>query len=698
MKNFAFILISFFCFQSSFGQILNKGEIDMELFVEQLFAMQGSEEDYDDKYESLLQVLLNPIHLNKTSPEALKSLYILTPAQINNFFEYRKIFGDFLSIYELQAIPEFDLETIYKLLPFIILDEVQTSKRSLIDKISTEKDAYLILRHGRIWETRRGFTTPDTLNGRITSRYSGDPNSLYGRFRIQHAKDYSMGITFDKDPGEEFIWDRSTNRYGFNFLSYHFTVYNRGKWKAISIGDYQLQFGQGLVFGAGFSAGKGAETITTTRRSSIGLRPYTAALESGFFRGISATYQAGPINLTVMASSAPRDGNLQISDMDTIEIEREIITSIQTSGLHRTPTEISYKNRFREKNLGGNLHYQNKKQTLQLGMNTLWTDFGQSFFRTERVYNQFEFTGQNNHIHSLYFAYNFQNHFLFGETAVSASGGTGSVLGMMSSLHPKLTFSVVWRSYDRDFHTFYGNSFSENSRTINEKGLYLGLNFKPNQKFTLSYYYDRFEFPWLRFRVYAPSTGHEWLTRLKYSPSKNTLLFIQIREESKARNVSEYSGFQSSYLLDQGLRRNFVVNLDQRVDRIWSFKSRVTASSFQFGGRKTRGFAISQDINMDKERWRISSRFVLFDTDDFDNRQFIYERNVLWLFSIPALNGQGLRYYFLAQYKLGPKLSFWARFARTIYTDREIIGSGLQQINGNRITETVFQMRYQFNR
>jgi hypothetical protein len=333
-----------------------------------------------------------------------------------------------------------------------------------------------------------------------------------------------------------------------------------------------------------------------------------------------------------------------------------------------------------------------------MGLNTLWTDFGQTFFRTERVYNQFEFTGQNNHIHSLYFAYNFQNHFFFGETAVSASGGTGSVLGMMSSLHPKLAFSVVWRSYDRDFHTFYGNSFSENSRTINEKGLYLGLNFKPNQKFALSYYYDRFQFPWLRFRVYAPSTGHEWLTRLKYSPSKNTLLFIQIREESKARNVSEYPGFQSSYLLDQGLRRNFVVNLDQRVDRIWSFKSRVTASSFQFGGKKTRGFAISQDINMDKEKWRISSRFVLFDTDDFDNRQFIYERNVLWLFSIPALNGQGLRYYFLAQYKLGPKLSFWARFARTIYTDREIIGSGLQQINGNRITETVFQLRYQFNR
>ncbi|MFD2203254.1 ComEA family DNA-binding protein [Shivajiella indica] len=677
---------------------MKKGEIDMEQFVEELFSMQGNEGDYDEQYESLLQILLNPIHLNKTSPEELKSLYILSPVQINNFFEYKRLFGNLLSIYELQAIPEFDLETIYKLLPFVTLDENLKPKSSLLEKIPNEKDAYFIFRQQRVWETRRGFTAPDTLNGRITSRYLGDPNSLYGRFRIQHSKDFSLGFTVDKDPGEVFKWDRKTNRYGFNFLSYHFTMYNRGKWKAISIGDYQMQFGQGLVFGAGFSAGKGSETITTIRRSNLGIRPYTAALESGFFRGISATYKTGPIHLTMMASNAPRDGNLHISPMDTSENQTEIITSLQTSGLHRTPTEISYKNRLREKNLGGNLHFQSRKKHFQLGINSLWTQFSQPFFRTERIYNSFEFSGKNNHIHSLYFAYNFQNYFFFGETAISASRGTGSILGMMSSLHPKLSLSVLWRFYDRNFHTFYGNSFSENSRSINENGIYIGIHFKPNQKFNWSYYYDRFHFPWLRYRVYAPSSGHEWLTRLSFSPSKKTLLFFQLREESKARNISEYQGFQSSYLLDQGLKRNFVVNLDQRVDKVWSFKSRVTASSFQFGGKKTRGFAISQDVNIDKEKWRISSRFVLFDTEDFDNRQFIYERNVLWLFSIPFLNGQGLRYYFLAQYKISPKLSIWARYSRTLYTDREFIGTGLQQISGNRITESVLQLRYQFNR
>ncbi|PRY87441.1 helix-hairpin-helix domain-containing protein [Mongoliibacter ruber] len=680
------------------GQTYRKGEINIEMLVEDLFGMQRDDQDYEDLYENILQLFLNPINLNRTSPEELKSIFILSPSQINSFFEYQSDVGKLISLYELQSIPHFDLETIYKILPFVVLDASGKKQGPLLDRIANSKDAYFIMRQNRIWETRRGFTTPDTLNnGRLTSRYMGDPNNLYARFRIQHSKDFSLGFTLDKDPGEQFIWDPETRRYGFNFFSYHFTLYNQGKWKAITIGDYQMQTGQGLVFGAGFAVGKGGETITTIRRSTVGIRPYTAALEFGFFRGAAASYQAGPLQITLMASNAPRDGNLSLR-LDTLEREEAFISSLQSSGLHRTPTEIGYRRQVKEQNAGANLHFQSRSKNLQIGSNSLFTRFSQPFERRPQVYNQFEFSGQENHIHSLYFAYNFQNYFFFGESAISKSGGKGNVFGMMSSLHPKLSLSLLWRSFDRDFHSFYGNAFSEGSRPINERGIYLGLNFKPNRKYNWSFYYDQFSFPWLKFRTYAPSQGYEWLSRITYSPSRKTLLFAQIREEFKARNISEYPVFQSPYLLDQGKKWNYVFNLDYGLNPNWSIKSRVMGSSFHFNNKVTRGFAISQDINADFQKWRFSGRLALFDTDDFDNRQFLYERNVLWLFSIPALNGQGLRYYLLSQYRVNPKLSFWARFSRTQFTDRDIIGTGLQQIQGNRITETVFQLRYQFNR
>ncbi len=699
MRKWVCLIILSLCYTTAaHAQNYRKNEINIENFVEELFGMQTGDEDYEDLYEGLLQLLLNPVALNKATPEEMKSVFILTPIQISNFFEYRASFGPLISIYELQAIPEFDLVTIYKLLPFVTLQEREQIQGSLWDRVRSSRESYLILRQRRIWETRRGFTPADTLSGgRISSRYLGDPNDVYGRFRIQHSKDFSLGFTIDKDPGEQFIWDTDTKRYGFNFLSYHATLYNKGNWKAITVGDYQLQFGQGLVFGAGFSVGKGAETITTVRRSSIGIRPYTAAMEFGFFRGIAATRHIGRVQLTLMVSDSPRDGNVQTS-LDTLEREDAFIASLQSSGLHRTPTEIGYKSQVREQNVGANVHYVSQDRNLQIGGNTLFTRFSQPFHRTPRLYNQFEFFGQSNHIQSIYFAYNFQNHYFFGESAISKSGGQGSVLGVMSSLHPKIGFSMLYRNFDRNFHTFYGNAFAEGTRPINERGFYLGLNFKPNRFYSWSFYYDRFKFPWLRYRVYAPSSGHEWMSRFSYTPSRNLLLFVQVREESKARNISQYEGFQSPYLLDQGKRYNYIFNLDYAINKHWSLKSRVQGSAFYFNQNKTTGFAISQDLNVDYQRWRISSRLVLFDTEDWDNRQYIYERNVLWLFSIPALSGQGMRYYLVGQYRISPKLTFWTRFARTMYTDREIIGTGLQQIQGNRITETTVQLRYQFNR
>ena len=89
---------------------------------------------------------------------------------------------------------------------------------------------------------------------------------------------------------------------------------------------------------------------------------------------------------------------------------------------------------------------------------------------------------------------------------------------------------------------------------------------------------------------------------------------------------------------------------------------------------------------------------ALFDTEDYENRQYLYEKNVLWAFSIPNFYNQGMRVYFLAQYKLNKRLTFWGRWAKTTYTNRESIGSGLQEIKGNELTETTFQLRYLFNR
>jgi hypothetical protein len=669
-------------------------QIDLENFVERLFPVQDEALDYESIYEVLFQLYSNPININLATSEVLQATYLLTPDQISSLLDYREKIGPLLSLYELQAVPKFDLITINQILPFITLgSSLGHYSKPLFRRIIDEEQAYLLFRHRRVWETRKGFTPADTTSTGIpNARYLGDPNDLYFRFRIQHSRDFSLGITLDKDSGEQFIWDGPTKRYGFNFFSFHFTKYQTGKWKVISLGDYQVQFGQGLVFGAGYSLGKGSETVPTVRRSSVGILPYTAAMEFGFFRGVGATYQIGKWESTVITSMAPRDGRSALS-LDQLENEIETISSLSQSGLHRTPSEISTKSQFTESNLGGNLQYA-FSQRAQVGSNLLFTRFNKPWIKTPNIYNQFDFAGNSNWVGSIYFNQNWKNFFLFGETGVSKSGGQGTVLGFISSLSKELDFSFVWRNYDKDFHSFYANAFSEGTQPLNEKGVYLGFQLKPVKNWKLNAYYDFFKFPWLRYRVYSPSQGYEWLGRLSFSPNKKLLTFIQIRTEEKERNVSDNGDPSLPYQVLPIKKSNLMLSLEYHLTNNLFIRSRILSSNVNFNAEKSNGFMILQDVQYGQNQWRITARAALFDTDNYDNRQYTFENNVLWAFSVPAFSGQGLRYYFVGQYKFNPQITAYFRFARTSYSDREQISSGLQSIDSSHQSESTFLLKY----
>jgi hypothetical protein len=75
---------------------------------------------------------------------------------------------------------------------------------------------------------------------------------------------------------------------------------------------------------------------------------------------------------------------------------------------------------------------------------------------------------------------------------------------------------------------------------------------------------------------------------------------------------------------------------------------------------------------------------------------YAYENDVLYSYSIPVFFDKGYRYYLTLDYDITKKLSFWLRWAQTIYRDKNLIGSGPDEINGNKKTEVKFQARYIF--
>jgi hypothetical protein len=674
----AFSLVFISTFQIAKGQT----EIDLAAFAERLFSVQDADVNYEDIYESLLLYYTNPIDLNKTDRDELAGLFILSPIQLNQFFDHRNSFGALLSINELQSIEGFDIATIQNLKPFVTVEE-KADSRTLLQRMKEEENNFLLLRYGRNIEKEAGFNNQEM-------RYLGDANSLYSRYRISRSHDFSIGFTAEKDAGEPFTWSQANKVRGFDFYSFHFSLQDKGRIENITIGDYQIQYGQGLVLGAGFSAGKGAETVNTLKRNNIGIRPYGSALESGFFRGAATTLRKENSRLTLFYSKINQDASLNTdsaySDYD------EFANSIQTTGYHRLPSEITSKNSIKEQNFG--LVYQyNVNSRFDIGAIILNTNYSVPIEKRPNNYNQFEFSGDNNLTSSVYSNYVWQNFIFFGECARSRSGGMGAIGGFMASLTPKIDFGVHFRNYQKDFHSFYGNAFGEGSRPINEKGTYWGIKLQPYRKHQIAAYYDQFRFPWLKYQVNAPSEGFEYLIRYTYTHSKSAKIFAQFRQEEKEQSDNTNQSNLSS--LTSAKKSNYVIGVNFGSSKTLEFNTRVQGSNYNKAGANSYGYALIQDINFQLWKIKFSSRMAIFETD-YANRQYSFEKNVLYAYSLPAYNGTGTRSYLMAQFNANPKTTIWIRWSQFNYPSQTTIGSGNSEISGSSKSSITIMARMKF--
>ena len=658
----------------------------LETLLEDIVTPQDEDTNYEEQYEVLSQWHAQPLNLNEATVDDLRQLYVLSERQISNLIRQRELYGDFLTLSELLYIPAWDRVTVFKILPFVVVKPRAERPLSWSERLA-DADHLLIARHETTIERKAGYLRADTLaDDEDLSHYSGAPHKVYARWRMSRRNDFSVGITTEKDAGESWIWRPRGGRYGMDYYAAHAQIEHRGRLKQLTVGDYQVQAGQGVLLGGGFTVGKGAEPVRTIAHTQNVVRPHTAATEAGFFRGVATTIDLPAaqhhLALTTFASSQRQDAR--------VDSTTSHFSAIQTTGLHRTGNEQSAQDQLGERALGAHLLFQNASRHWQAGVAYVHTRFSHVWQRTDQLRNRHEFTGRTNHVASVFANYQMHPFHTFGEVARSSSGGLGAVGGTTIYLSSVAEMAVLLRHYSSNFHSFYGNAFGEGTRNINEQGFYWGLKLHPWRRLTVSAYYDRFRFPWLRYRVDAPSDGYEFFTRLSYPFSAQTETWLQYRQESKAINVGADS--LAHRLVLPGLKRSVGWHLTHHLSEQVRLRTRVQSSTYALNGETTRGFVVAQDASATLGRWKADIRFALFDTDDFTNRQYVYENDVLYAFSIPAYSGSGVRNYLVVRYKANSHLSVWAKAARTSYYDRNEVGTGLEMIEGARKTDVKFQV------
>jgi hypothetical protein len=671
-KNRNKLLTFFILFISlkGFGQTINRPEIHLDDFILKIAPIQTEDANYEDVYENLFTIYQNPLDLNKADIADLRALFFLTESQINAILNHKKLFGNFLSIYELQAVEGLSMEDIRSLLPFIqVRNGISTTRLSNFTKKAVEH--YLVLRADQTLEASAGFKE---------NKFAGSPQRYYTRYRMSHSKDFSIGFVSEKDAGEKNFLD---------YYNFHVQVQNKGIVKNLVVGDYLMQFGQGMIFSAGFAAGKGSEPVYTTRRSNVGIRPYNSVVENGSFRGIANTIKNGNFEITTMAAFNRRDASVDLNE----ETQEDFFSSILSAGFHRTETEIANKNAIRETNLGGNILY--KLDHLQVGFSVLHTSFDKTFQKRELLYNRYEFVGNRNTVMGPNLSLSWQNFNFFGEAARSSSGGFGYITGLVGSLGPKVEWALNLRNYQSNFHTFYGFSFAEGSRTINEKGIYNGLKYIIKKGLEVSAFYDSYSFPWLKYRVNGPSVGHDYQVRILYKPNKIFSQYIAFHKETKERNASGSKAVTHKLL--ETNRNNLVLGTDYIYNSWLRLQTKVQYNGFGIENTsKSNGYAFIQDVETKIKRCQIKGRLAYFNTDSYDSRIYAYENDVLYAVSFPAYNGKGWRYYLIGKMPISRNLDAWIRIAQTNVNDSATMGSGTNEIEGSRKTDLKVQLKYSF--
>jgi hypothetical protein len=351
---------------------------------------------------------------------------------------------------------------------------------------------------------------------------------------------------------------------------------------------------------------------------------------------------------------------------------------------------------IREQIYGTHLKYSRRR--LDIGFTGVNYQYSADLKRSDDPYNKFEFQGRRNSNIGLDYNYIYKNFNFFGEVARSMNGAFATTHGLIASLDPRFSLSVLYRNFSRDYHGIYTAAIGEGSRNINEKGIYVGFVAKPIKHFSISAFIDRWQYPWLKYLIDAPSGGFDGLIQINYTPSKAVDMYFRYRERSRPRNDATDIDAVIDYPTTQ-VQQNYRFDIVYKISPSFRFRNRVEVVHFDMLNRETeRGYMVLHDIVYQplSKPVSFSFRYALFDTDGFNTRIYAYENDVLYSFSIPAYSEKGSRTYLTVKYNLTRKIDLWFRYAQFFYANRNSTGTGLTEVEGPIRSDFRIQARISF--
>jgi hypothetical protein len=659
----------------------------LEEIAEQLIT---NDEDnayqWENLFEELSDLKENPLNINSATKEQLERFPFLNSQLIENILYYLYKYGAMVSINELMVVEDMDLAIFRLLKPFITCQPLEEKTHTpTLKSILKYGKQELSARMDIPLYTRAGYQpfTSDYIKENPNKRYLGPSFYHNLRYKFRYTDKVYIGFTAEKDPGEPFF--AGNNKKGYDYYSPYFYIRDFGKIRALALGNYRLNYGYGLVMNTDFNMGKTTALNTLLNRES-GIKKHSSTDEYNYFQGIAGSIQ--------LSEHFTADAFYSYRQMDGI-VDNRFITSLKEDGYHRIPRDYEKKNSLTNQLIGSNIQYNGKN--FELGLTAVYNFFNKVLNPTYRPYNKYYPRGSDFFNLGANYKFFLKKLTWMGEVAMDKDRRMAALNTLR--YRPKANFQLIamHRFYDVAYQSMYARSVGEGSMVQNESGFYLGMEADELWYFKLTAYIDFFYFPWKKYQMTKNGTrGIDGVIQLDYSPTHELDMFIRYRYKNKFKDYNPAEGDKITvpYIQQKG---RYQLTYSPNDELVLKTTADVVHNAYQHKD-PSKGFLIKQSIGykFPKLPLQLDASVAWFKTDDYASRITVYEKSLLYSFSMPSFYGEGERFSFNTRYELNKHIVLQGKYACTHYRDREVISSGLEQIEGNLKSDLYFQVQFKF--
>jgi hypothetical protein len=638
--------------QSLYGQTQDSLIVDDEVFENILEDFTDENEDASAA-DDLEEFIKNPVELNLATIEDLISIPFFDISVANIIIEHRKKFGDFFSVYELRLVQGLSTNFVEKVIPFF-----KVTKKAPIQKEVSAFDEFIDLT--KIDYRSRFQSDIQDRKGFRENKYYGTKLKSYQRLGVKYDKSLSAGMLIEKDPGENSFSD---------FSNFYIEYVPNKIIEKIIVGDYLVEFGQGLTMWSPYGFSKGAEIVSPLFRKDKNVRVYRSTDENRFKRGSAVVLKYSDLRFTFYYSNNRFDAN--------IDSLTSTIQSRPLDGYHRTDTEMNRKNKGREVILGTRLDYKilpNFEINLMQMRNSLNAELTERSSKYDAQGNTFDYSA----LAYTYFKGNFYSTGEFSYNGISVAS--------INNIQVKLTNNFILvtsiRNYPRNFYSLQGIGFAEQgSRTQNEFGIYTGFRYRSSIG-VFNCYFDQFRFPSASSENIFPSKGNEIMIDYKESLSRMVEINLRYKRELKEVMVASEPSKQVTERLRQNFRSEMIIKPFTKV----RLRSRFDIVFFNIKNHfsNERGWLLFQDMRWNATpKMNLTGRIIFFKTDSFNSAVYEYENDLPGIMSNVALYEEGIRWYFILNYSVMKNLKLGVKYSETYKPRKTTLSSGNSEIPGN---------------